>query len=109
MAPSLSARIASRTRGGISWPLLREMRAATNVPLAAQPAAFQTTNDCHSFTRLPAFPDNLETIQCRATSSLNSAEMARNEGIAYAGVAAAATPRTSKRSRKPEGRVESLR
>ena len=33
------------------------MRAATNLPLAAQPAAFRTTSQCHSFTRLPAFPD----------------------------------------------------
>ena len=40
-------------------PLLREMRDAANVPIAAQPAAFRTTDDCHSFTRLPAFPDEL--------------------------------------------------
>ncbi len=66
-------------------PLLREMRAATNVPLAAQPAAFQTTNDCHSFTRLPAFPDNLETIQVSRNEFTEFGRMARNEGIAYAG------------------------
>src|SRR5687768_3947769 len=42
---------------GRMLPLLREMRAATHVPLAAQPAAFHTTDACHSFTRLPAFPD----------------------------------------------------
>ena len=34
-------------------PLLREMRSAANVPIAAQPAAFRTTDECHSFTRLP--------------------------------------------------------
>src|SRR5687767_2910159 len=44
-------------------PLLREMRSAVSVPLAAQPAAFRTTDECHSFTRLPQFPDDLETIQ----------------------------------------------
>src|SRR6266496_2540351 len=44
-------------------PLLREMRASVNVPIAAQPAAFRTTDDCHCFTRQPAFPDDLETIQ----------------------------------------------
>src|ERR1051325_6394127 len=44
-------------------PLLREMRSAGRVPLAAQPAAFRTTEECHSFTRLPAFPDDLESIQ----------------------------------------------
>ncbi|MGL4513095.1 MAG: homocysteine S-methyltransferase family protein, partial [Lacipirellulaceae bacterium] len=41
--------------------LLREMRAAVSIPLAAQPSAFITTDDCHSFTRLPQFPDDLET------------------------------------------------
>jgi methionine synthase I (cobalamin-dependent) len=66
-------------------PLLREMRAATNVPLAAQPAAFQTTDECHSFTRLPAFPDNLETIQVSRNEFTEFGGMARNEGIAYAG------------------------
>ena len=66
-------------------PLLREMRAATDVPLAAQPAAFQTTNDCHSFTRLPAFPDNLETIQVSRSDFIEFGRLARNEGIAYAG------------------------
>src|SRR5688500_10567667 len=44
-------------------PLLREMRAAVNVAIAAQPAAFRTTDECHCFTRQPAFPDDLETIQ----------------------------------------------
>ena len=37
-------------------PLLREMRAAAGVPIAAQPAAFRTTEECHSFTRCPRFP-----------------------------------------------------
>src|SRR4029079_17017215 len=44
-------------------PLLREMREAAKLPLAAQPAAFRTADECHSFTRLPEFPDDLETIQ----------------------------------------------
>src|SRR5882672_11350334 len=44
-------------------PLLREMRMAVKIPLAAQPAAFRTTDSCHSFTRLPEFPDSLESIQ----------------------------------------------
>jgi betaine-homocysteine S-methyltransferase len=50
-------------------PLLREMRAAVKVPLAAQPAAFRTTDECHCFTRQPAFPDDLESIQPRASAS----------------------------------------
>ncbi len=66
-------------------PLLREMRAATTVPLAAQPAAFHTTDSCHSFTRLPAFPDDLETIQVSRTEFLDFGRIAKNEGIGFLG------------------------
>jgi betaine-homocysteine S-methyltransferase len=66
-------------------PLLREMRAAMNVPLAAQPAAFHTTEACHSFTRLPAFPDDLETIQVSRTEFLDFGKVAKKEGIGFLG------------------------
>lgn len=66
-------------------PLLREMRAATNVPLAAQPSAFHTTDTCHSFTRLPAFPDDLETIQVSRTEFLDFGKMSKAEGIGFLG------------------------
>ncbi len=66
-------------------PLLREMRGATNVPLAAQPSAFRTTDECHSFTRLPAFPDDLETIQASRTEFRDFGKMAKNEGIGFLG------------------------
>ena len=66
-------------------PLLREMRSATNAPLAAQPAAFRTTAECHSFTRLPAFPDDLETIQISRNEFVEFGKLAKNEGIGYAG------------------------
>jgi betaine-homocysteine S-methyltransferase len=65
--------------------LLREMRAAVDVPLAAQPAAFQTTPVCHSFTRLPAFPDDLETIQVSRRAFEEFGRTARAEGISYVG------------------------
>lgn len=65
--------------------LLREMRAAVSVPLAAQPAAFRTTEECHSFTRLPAFPDDLETIQVPRQAFADFGKAARNEGIGYVG------------------------
>lgn len=65
--------------------LLREMRSATPVPLAAQPAAFLTTDDCHSFTRLPAFPDALETIQVSRQVFHDFGLQARNEGLGYVG------------------------
>ena len=66
-------------------PLLREMRAAPNVPLAAQPSAFHTTDACHSFTRLPAFPDDLETIQVSRTEFLDFGKVAKKEGIGFLG------------------------
>lgn len=66
-------------------PLLREMRSAVNVPIAAQPAAFRTTDDCHSFTRQPAFPDDLETIHVSRKEFVEFGRSARAEGIAYAG------------------------
>jgi betaine-homocysteine S-methyltransferase len=66
-------------------PLLRAMRGATQLPLAAQPAAFQTTGECHSFTRLPAFPDDLETIQVSRKEFLDFGKVARSEGIGYLG------------------------
>lgn len=66
-------------------PLLRAMRAATSQPLAAQPAAFRTTDGCHAFTRLPAFPDGLETIQVPRSEFAEFGRCAREEGIGYVG------------------------
>jgi betaine-homocysteine S-methyltransferase len=66
-------------------PLLRKMRAAVRVPLAAQPAAFRSTEACHSFTRQPAFPDDLETIQVSRLEFEQFAQAARAEGIGYLG------------------------
>jgi betaine-homocysteine S-methyltransferase len=66
-------------------PLLREMREAVALPLAAQPSAFHTTDDCHSFTRLPQFPDALETIQVSRQVFEEFGGAARREGIGYIG------------------------
>lgn len=68
-------------------PLLREMRAAAgpNVGIAAQPAAFHTTDAVACFTRLPQFPDELETIQVSRDAFRGFAAVAREEGIAYLG------------------------
>jgi len=65
--------------------LLREMRKATNIPIAAQPAAFRTTDQCHCFTRQPAFPDNLETIQVSRREFAEFGKIAKAEGIGYVG------------------------
>ena len=66
-------------------PLLREMRSSTKVPVAAQPAAFRTTDTCHCFTRQPAFPDDLETIQVSRREFVEFGRVARAEGILFVG------------------------
>lgn len=66
-------------------PLLREMRAAVKVPIAAQPAAFRTTDQCQCFTRQPAFPDDLETIQVSRRDFFAFGKTARAEGLGYVG------------------------
>jgi len=65
--------------------LLREMRAASPVPIAAQPAAFKTTDEVQCFTRLPQFPDSLETIQLSREEFIQFGKSARAEGIGYIG------------------------
>jgi betaine-homocysteine S-methyltransferase len=65
--------------------LLREMRDAADVAVAAQPSAFRTTDECHSFTRLPEFPDALETIQVPRKEFAEFGRIARSEGIRYVG------------------------
>jgi betaine-homocysteine S-methyltransferase len=66
-------------------PILRQMRGAAKVPVAAQPAAFRTTDQCHCFTRQPAFPDDLETIQISRHEFFDFGKAVRNEGIGYVG------------------------
>ncbi len=65
--------------------LLRSMRNTVDVPLAAQPAAFRTTNECHSFTRQAAFPNELETIQISRREFFDFATIASEEGIGFLG------------------------
>jgi betaine-homocysteine S-methyltransferase len=65
--------------------ILRQMRAAVDLPLAAQPAAFRTSDETPCFTRMPAFPDELETIQIPRKRFQEFGQAARAEGIAFAG------------------------
>jgi betaine-homocysteine S-methyltransferase len=65
--------------------VLREMRAAVDLPLAAQPAAFRTTDETPAFTRLPQFPDEMETIQVARKEFTDFARIAKTEGIGYIG------------------------
>ena len=64
---------------------LKEKLHVLDVPLAAQPAAFRTTNTLQAFTKIPEFPDDLETVQVSRTEFFDFAKNARNEGIGYLG------------------------
>jgi betaine-homocysteine S-methyltransferase len=65
--------------------VLREMRAAVDIPLAAQPAAFRATDETPCFTRLPQFPDEMETIQASREEFSDFGRIAKAEGIGYVG------------------------
>ena len=65
--------------------IVREMRKAVDVPLAAQPAAFRTTDAMPCFTRLPQFPDEMEAIQLPRSAFQSFAEKAKTEGIEFLG------------------------
>jgi betaine-homocysteine S-methyltransferase len=65
--------------------ILREMREAVDVPIAGQPAAFRTADETPSFTKMPQFPDELETIQVSRHDFFEFARDAQNEGIGYVG------------------------
>ena len=66
-------------------PILRNMRAAVDVAIAGQPAAFRTTDEPPSFTRMPQFPDDLETIQVSRRDFFDFARRAVDEGIGFVG------------------------
>ncbi len=65
--------------------ILRNMREAVFLPIAAQPAAFRTREDIQCFTRLPEFPDDLETIQVSRSAFENFGQMAAAEGVQFLG------------------------
>ena len=65
--------------------IVRAMREAVDLPIAAQPAAFRTTAETPCFTRLPEFPDELETIQVSRQEFFDFARSARSEGLGYLG------------------------
>jgi betaine-homocysteine S-methyltransferase len=66
-------------------PILRSMREAVSIGIAGQPAAFRTTDVTPCFTRLPEFPDELETLQVSRTEFAWFARAARAEGFNYVG------------------------
>jgi betaine-homocysteine S-methyltransferase len=65
--------------------IIREMRKAVNVPMAAQPAAFCTTDATPCFTRLLQFPCEMESIQLPRSAFESFGEKAKAEGIQFLG------------------------
>jgi betaine-homocysteine S-methyltransferase len=66
-------------------PILRAMQGAVDVPIVGQPAAFRTRDATPCFTRVPEFPDDLETIQVARRDFEHFGRAARAEGIGYVG------------------------
>jgi betaine-homocysteine S-methyltransferase len=64
---------------------LRQMRAAVDVPIVAQPAAFATSDELPTFTRMPQFPDEMETIQVSRKVFYEFGKQAKDEGLQYVG------------------------
>lgn len=65
--------------------VLRELRQAVEIPIAAQPAAFRTTDETPCYTKMKEFPDDLETIQVSRREFFEFAKKAKSEGINYIG------------------------
>ena len=65
--------------------ITREMRKAVPVPIAAQPASFRTTDKVPCFTKLPQFPDELESIQLPRSAFQRFAANAASEGVQFLG------------------------
>lgn len=65
--------------------ITREMRKAVTVPIAAQPSAFRTSDATPCFTRLPQFPDEMETIQLPRSAFERFGARAEAEGVQFLG------------------------
>lgn len=69
------------------WPILREMRRSLppGVALAAQPAAFRTSDKKPYFTGMPEFPDALESLQIPRQAFTEFGRKAKDQGVQYLG------------------------
>jgi betaine-homocysteine S-methyltransferase len=92
-------------------PALREMAEGLQgspARLAAQPAAFRTTDAKPYFTGIPEFPDDLEAVQLPRRSFREFGRVARALGVAFVGGCCGATPAYIRALRRglEEGGVE---
>lgn len=67
------------------YPLIEEMRNATNGYLAAQPVAFRCSDEVSWFTGTPAFPDRLDPTQITRYEMAEFARRAADMGVKYIG------------------------
>ena len=68
-----------------TYPLIEEMRAATDGFLAAQPVAFGCSDETPWFTGTSAFPDRLEPTQLTRYDMGDFARKAKDLGVDYIG------------------------
>jgi betaine-homocysteine S-methyltransferase len=74
-------------------PLLRMIRAAVDVPVAAQPVPYRTTRATPAFEGLSdAFPIALEPFQCTRFEMADFAVEAREIGVGYIGICCGGGP-----------------
>jgi betaine-homocysteine S-methyltransferase len=66
-------------------PLVRAMGSASGVAVAVQPAAFRTTAETPCFTKMPQFPDQLETIQVARRDFEEFGRLAVENAFGYVG------------------------
>jgi betaine-homocysteine S-methyltransferase len=67
------------------YPLIEEMRGATNGYLAAQPVAFRCSEEVPWFTGASTFPDRLEPTQLTRYEMADFARRAKDMGVNYIG------------------------
>jgi betaine-homocysteine S-methyltransferase len=67
------------------YPIIEEMRAATDGYLAAQPVAFRCSDKVPWFTGTPAFPDKLDPTQLTRYEMGDFARKAKKLGVNYIG------------------------
>ena len=68
-----------------TYPIIEEMRAATDVYLAAQPVAYSCSDEVPWFTGTAAFPDRLEPTRMTRYEMSEFAARAREMGVDYIG------------------------
>jgi betaine-homocysteine S-methyltransferase len=68
-----------------TYPIIEEMRAATDALLAAQPVAYRCSDETPWFTGTKAFPDRLEPTRMTRYELAEFATRARDLGVNYIG------------------------